>query len=67
MIQEQGMDPADLPDGIAEFSETILGITFHGSAKATNGYFNGWSGIRRTGSTSLELDQVPVVQRKYDT
>ncbi len=33
MIQEQGMDPADLPDGIAEFSETILGITFHGSAK----------------------------------
>ena len=27
------MDPADLPDGIAEFSESILGITFHGSAR----------------------------------
>jgi UDP-N-acetyl-D-mannosaminuronate dehydrogenase len=26
MVQEQGMDPA-------EFSETILGITFHGSAR----------------------------------
>ena len=35
MIVEQGMDPADLPDGIAEFSETILSITFHGSAKVT--------------------------------
>jgi hypothetical protein len=33
MVQEQGMDPADLPDGLAEFSETILGITFHGSAR----------------------------------
>ncbi len=35
MIQEQGMDPADLPDGTAEFSDTILGITFHGSAKVS--------------------------------
>ena len=33
MIADQGMDPADLPDGIAEFSESILGITFHGSAR----------------------------------
>ena len=58
MIQEQGMDPADLPDGIAEFSESILGITFHGSARATNGFFRGWSNIHRTGSTSLLLNQV---------
>jgi hypothetical protein len=61
MIQEQGMDPADLPDGIAEFSDTILGITFHGSAKATNGYFRGWSNIHRTGSTSLAFDQVSML------
>jgi hypothetical protein len=58
MILDQGMDPADLPDGTAEFSQTILGITFHGSAKVFNGYFRGWSGLRRTGGTSLAFDAV---------
>ena len=28
----QGLDPASLPDESVGFSDTILGITFHGSA-----------------------------------
>ena len=33
MIQDQGLDPMDLPDLETGFSDTILGITWHGSAK----------------------------------
>ena len=36
MIIEQGLDPAALPGGKIEFSETIFGITFHGSAEVLN-------------------------------
>ena len=32
MIQEQGLDPMTLPDLETGFSDTILGITWHGSA-----------------------------------
>ena len=32
MIMEQGLDPMDLPDLETGFSDTILGITWHGSA-----------------------------------
>ena len=33
MIMEQGLDPMALPDLETGFSDTILGITWHGSAK----------------------------------
>ena len=39
LITQEGLDPAKLPDGEASFSETILGITFHGSARVYNGFF----------------------------
>ena len=32
MILDQGLDPMDLPDLETGFSDTILGITWHGSA-----------------------------------
>merc|ERR550534_3197656 len=32
VIIENGLDPATLPDANTGFSDTILGITFHGSA-----------------------------------
>lgn len=54
IIVEQNLDPAALPDGEVGFSDTILGVTFHGSAKVYNGYFQGLSTIARSGTTSLE-------------
>ena len=37
LIKDQGLDPAELPDAIAKFSKTILGIKIWGSAKVRNG------------------------------
>ncbi len=31
----KGLDPANLPDESVGFSDTILGITFHGSASVS--------------------------------
>jgi len=52
------LDPAALPEGLAEFSQDFLGITFHGSARVFNGFFSGLSQIHRTGGTSLTVDEV---------
>ena len=38
LIKDQGLDPAELPDAIAKFSKTILGIKIWGSAKVRNGW-----------------------------
>lgn len=54
LIKDQGLDPAELPDAIAKFSKTILGIKIWGSAKVWKGSFSGLSTITRTGPTSLE-------------
>merc|ERR1719369_222323 len=56
VIAENGLDPAGLPDGEVGFSQTILGITFHGSAKVYNGFFQGLSSIKRNGDTSFTFD-----------
>ena len=56
VIVEGGLDPASLPDGEVSFSQTILGITFHGSAKVYEGFFGGLSTIRRNGDTSFTFD-----------
>merc|ERR1712059_221493 len=56
IIIEQNLDPADLPDEETGFSDTILGITFHGSAKLYNGKFWGLSTISRTGDTSFTVE-----------
>ena len=40
-INDNGLDPADLPNGEVGFSETILGITFHGKAEVHDGFFAG--------------------------
>ena len=40
-IADNGLDPADLPNGEVGFSETILGITFHGKAEVHDGFFQG--------------------------
>ena len=70
MIQDQGLDPMDLPDLETGFSDTILGITWHGSAKVitarsplslsdlsqlNNGQFWGLASIARTGDTSFTV------------
>merc|ERR1711953_896468 len=55
MIQEQGLDPMTLPDLETGFSDTILGITWHGSATLRNGQFWGLSTIARTGDTSFTV------------
>jgi|ERR1719391_42026 len=57
VIKDQGLDPADLPEEKVSFSETILGITFHGSAKVYNGKFSGLSTIHRNGDTDITLDE----------
>lgn len=54
IIVENNLDPAPLPDGEVGFSDTILGVTFHGSAKVYNGFFRGLSTINRNGGTNLE-------------
>merc|ERR1711953_693052 len=55
MIQEQGLDPMTLPDLETGFSDTILGITWHGSATLRNGQFWGLFTIARTGDTSFTV------------
>jgi len=56
LIAENGLDPADLPDGEVGFSETILGIEFHGKAEVHDGFFSGLSTIGRNGDTSFSLN-----------
>merc|ERR1712002_762130 len=46
----------DLPDLETGFSDTILGITWHGSAKLRHGQFWGLSTISRTGDTSFTVE-----------
>ncbi|CAG0904381.1 unnamed protein product [Cyprideis torosa] len=55
LILANGWDNFDLPDQIAEFSETVLGITWHGSATMTQGFLNGLETISRAGDAALEL------------
>ena len=57
LVIDEGLDPASLPEEEVSFSETILGITFHGSAKLYDGFFKGLSTIKRTGDTSLGFDE----------
>ena len=40
-IADNGLDPADLPNGEEGFSKTIIGITFHGKAEVHDGFFQG--------------------------
>eukprot|EP00092_Neocalanus_flemingeri_P008990 GFUD01009673.1.p1 GENE.GFUD01009673.1~~GFUD01009673.1.p1 ORF type:complete len:230 (-),score=55.65 GFUD01009673.1:277-966(-) len=56
LILEENMDPMVLPDLETGFSDTILGITWHGSAKLRNGHFWGLSTIARTGDTSFTVE-----------
>ncbi|XP_023349348.1 uncharacterized protein LOC111718083 [Eurytemora carolleeae] len=56
VIKDQGLDPADLPELKVSFSDTVLGITWHGSAKVYNGRFSGLSTIHRAGNTDFTLD-----------
>merc|ERR550532_234018 len=53
---EQGLDPMELPDLETGFSDTILGITWHGSATLRNGQFWSLSTIARSGDTSFTVD-----------
>jgi len=55
MIMEQGLDPMTLPDLETGFSDTILGVTWHGSATLRNGQFWGLSTIARSGDTSFTV------------
>jgi len=57
VIAEQGLDPASLPDLETGFSDTVLGITWHGTAWLRNGQLWGLSSISRTGETSLTVDE----------
>merc|ERR1711953_1030816 len=59
-IIENGLDPAPLPDADTGFSDTILGITFHGSAHLFNGHFWRLSTIHRTGVTSFSIEGTKV-------
>ena len=56
VIMENNMDPMELPDIETGFSDTILGITWHGSAKLKNGHFWGLSTLARTGDTSFTVE-----------
>merc|ERR1739849_41103 len=56
MVISENLDPAELPDAETGFSDTVLGITWHGSAKLYNGKFWGLSSIARTGDTSFTVD-----------
>merc|ERR1712176_165443 len=56
MVITNNLDPADLPDAETGFSDTVLGITWHGSAKVYNGKFWGLSTIARAGDTSLTVE-----------
>lgn len=56
LIAENNLDPMPLPPGEVSFSDTIVGITFHGSANVFNGKFSGLSSIARSGDTSLAYD-----------
>merc|ERR1711935_309164 len=53
MVIENSLDPAELPDAETGFSDSVLGVTFHGSAKLYNGKFWGLSSLGRTGDTSF--------------
>merc|ERR1712130_1082766 len=60
VMLENGLDPATLPDADTGFSDTILGITFHGSAHLFNGHFWRLSTIHRTGETSFTVEGTKV-------
>merc|ERR1712127_136865 len=53
MVQQQGLDPAELPGGEVHFSQDLGFITLHGSARYDQGHFDGLSTIHRTGDTQL--------------
>jgi len=55
LILDQNMDPMDLPDLETGFSDTVLGITWHGTAWLREGMFWGLSTIARTGDTSFTV------------
>jgi len=56
VVSDQGLDPASLPDVEVSFKDTVLGVTFHGSAKVYNGQFSGLSTVHRSGNTDFTLD-----------
>eukprot|EP00091_Calanus_sinicus_P004556 TRINITY_DN1489_c0_g1_i11.p1 TRINITY_DN1489_c0_g1~~TRINITY_DN1489_c0_g1_i11.p1 ORF type:complete len:229 (-),score=61.07 TRINITY_DN1489_c0_g1_i11:106-792(-) len=56
VIIENNMDPMELPPLDTGFSDTILGITWHGSAHLNNGHFWGLSTLARTGDTSFTVE-----------
>merc|ERR1711915_1043773 len=56
MVIAENLDPADLPNADTGFSDTVLGITWHGSAHLYNGKFWGLSTIARTGDTNFVVD-----------
>merc|ERR1711935_246134 len=56
MVIENSLDPAELPDAETGFSDSVLGVTFHGSAKLYNGKFWGLSSLGRTGDTSFTVE-----------
>jgi len=57
-IMDNNLDPMGLPDLETGFSDTILGITWHGTAWLREGQFWGLTTIDRTGETSFTVDPV---------
>jgi len=55
LILDENMDPMDLPDLETGFSDTVLGITWHGKATLKHGKFWSLSTIARTGDTSFTV------------
>jgi len=56
LIVEQGLDPADLPGASTGFSDTVLGITWHGEAEVYDGWLKGLSSIHRTDNSEFLYD-----------
>jgi len=50
---DKELDPANLPNGQAGFSKSILGIRIHGEVKVYDGYLAGLRTIHRTGDAEM--------------
>ncbi|CAG2163985.1 unnamed protein product [Oppiella nova] len=48
------LDPLHLNDSVAAFSKKILGITFHGDAKLTEGTITGLKNLKRSGPSDIQ-------------
>ncbi|XP_069987458.1 uncharacterized protein [Penaeus vannamei] len=61
LIVENGYDPAPLPNATTGFSDTVLGVTWHGEATAYDGWLRGLASVYRSENAEFVRDDDGIV------